>query len=84
MIPERMTVRLGPLREALAAACLRSGLSPSEEIRRRLAASLGVPAPDMPRGNPDPASAARARWGKKQKRPIVGHSVAKRVRKDQK
>lgn len=54
---ERVTFRLGSLLAPLATACKQSGRTPSEEIRVRLAESLGVDAPVMPVGNPDAANA---------------------------
>ncbi len=51
-IPEKITVRLGSLRKSLQAACERSGRTPSEEVRQRLAKSLKVKAPKLVPGNP--------------------------------
>ncbi len=51
-IPEKLTFRLGSLRAALADACDKSGRTPSEEIRRRLAKSLRVEVPDLKIGRP--------------------------------
>ena len=45
MESDRITIRLGSLSEPLASACQESGRSPSEEVRTRLAQSLGVQTP---------------------------------------
>ena len=47
---DRITLRLGDLVGPLGEAATKSGRSVSEEIRDRLAKSLGVEAPAMPQG----------------------------------
>ena len=63
MTPQRITLRLGNLSEPLGDAATESGRSLSEEIRYRLAESLGVDPPEMPQGFAamDASTAARAR-----------------------
>lgn len=48
-----MTIRLDYLRPLLERAAKRNGITLSEEVRNRLAGSLGVEPPDMRVGNPD-------------------------------
>jgi hypothetical protein len=65
-IPEKLTVRLGDLRQPLEAWCDEHQQNPSEAVRLAVAAMLGVDAPEMTVGNPtiaDQAIAAnQARW----------------------
>lgn len=67
-IPEKLTVRLGDLRQPLAAWCDEHQQKPSEALRIAVATMLGVDPPEMPAGNPkiaDQAAVANAaRWGK--------------------
>lgn len=51
-IPEKLTVRLGALREPLAAYCAEHDLAPSQAVREAVAAMLGEDEPDMKPGNP--------------------------------
>lgn len=51
MESDRITIRLGSLSEPLASACQESGRSPSEEVRTRLAQSLGVQTPKLVPGD---------------------------------
>lgn len=64
---DRLTIRLGPLAEPLAAYCHRHDLTTSEAGRLALARLLGVDAPEMPHGNPEighqAQAGAAARWG---------------------
>lgn len=68
---DQVTLRLGVLAPPLRLAAELSGWTLSEEIRHRLAASLGVPAPELRPGNPAGSwealeaatAAARSRWG---------------------
>lgn len=64
--PDRITLRLGTLAEAIYAAAAKSGRSVSDEIRYRLARSLRVAAPEMKPGNPslgqESAKGLTARW----------------------
>lgn len=53
MIPERITIRLGNLREPLQKRLKRARCTPSEYLRRLLASDLGVHAPIM---RPGPVS----------------------------
>jgi hypothetical protein len=66
---DRITFRLGPLAEPLAAYCKKHGTTPSDVIRMALAKMLRVKVPKMPPGNPaigEQADAgAAARWKKK-------------------
>jgi hypothetical protein len=66
---DRITFRLGPLAEPLAAYCEKHGITPSDAIRLSLAKMLRVKVPKMPPGNPaigEQADAgAAARWKKK-------------------
>jgi hypothetical protein len=63
---DRVTFRLGPLAEPLAAYCEKHGTTPSDVIRMALAKMLRVKVPKMPPGNPaigEQADAgAAARW----------------------
>lgn len=71
MIPEKLTVRLGDLRQLLEVWCDEHQKKPSEAVRLAVAAMLGVDAPEMTVGNPtiaDQAIAANAaRWKSKRK-----------------
>ena len=71
MIPEKLTVRLGDLRQPLEVWCDEHHQKPSEAVRLAVAAMLGVDAPEMTVGNPtiaDQAIAANAaRWKPKRK-----------------
>jgi len=66
---DRITFRLGPLAEPLAAYCEKHGTTPSDVIRMALAKALRVKVPKMPPGNPaigEQADAgAAARWKKR-------------------
>lgn len=53
---DRLSIRLGPLRPLLERSAAEHGLCLSDEVRRRLAASLGVLAPYLRPGNPDIAA----------------------------
>ena len=70
-IPEKLTVRLGGLRQPLAAWCDQHQQKPSESVRIAVAAMLGVDAPEMPVGNPNASKQAlaanAARWKQKRK-----------------
>lgn len=72
MIPEKLTVRLGDLRQPLEAWCDEHKQKPSEAVRRAVAAMLGVDAPEMAVGNPNVADQAiaanQARWKPKRKK----------------
>lgn len=64
--PQKISLVLGPLSAPLAKAATANGHTLSEEIRQRLAISLGVEAPDVRVGNPEigsmSAAALRKRW----------------------
>lgn len=47
---DRITIRLGPLYGHVAQSAAENGLTLSQEVRRRLAASCGLSEPSMPRG----------------------------------
>jgi hypothetical protein len=47
MIPEKMTLRLGDLRQPLEDWCNKHNVSPSEAMRTALASMLGVEPPAM-------------------------------------
>jgi hypothetical protein len=68
-IPEKLTVRLGDLRQPLEAWCTEHQQKPSEALRAAVATMLGVEPPEMVHGNMDIAKHAaeggRAK-GKKQ------------------
>jgi hypothetical protein len=68
---DRITFRLGPLLEPLAAYCEKHGISPSDAIRLALSRMLRVEAPEMTPGNPDigeqAEAGAAARWKRKRK-----------------
>ena len=49
---DRITFRPGPLAGALGKRLSLTGETPSQYIRRLVAADLGKPVPDMPEGNP--------------------------------
>lgn len=71
-IPEKLTLRLGDLRQPLEAWCDNNDQTPSEATRIAIAAMLGVDAPEMPPGNPQASRATalranRARWNGKKK-----------------
>mgnify|MGYP002626241620 CR=1 FL=1 len=51
-IPDKLTIRLGPLRDPLADWCDRHETTPSEVIRKAVAILLGEEEPEMRRGNP--------------------------------
>jgi len=63
---DRVTFRLGPLAQPLAAYCEKQGTTPSDVIRLAVARLLRVEAPAMPPGNPDigeqASAGAAARW----------------------
>lgn len=63
---DRVTFRLGPLAEPLAAYCEKHGITPSDAIRIAVAKLLRVAAPNMPLGNPaigeQAEVGAAARW----------------------
>jgi hypothetical protein len=67
-IPEKLTVRLGDLRQPLEAWCDEHQQKPSEALRIAVATMLGVDPPEMLLGNPviaeQAAAANAARWGK--------------------
>ena len=69
---DRLTFRLGPLAEPLAAYCEKHGITPSDAIRLAVAKLLRVAAPDMPMGNPaigeQAEVGAAARWKKRRVR----------------
>ncbi len=52
MIPEKITIRLGPLRDPLSDHCELAGITPSRAIRNAVATLLGQESPDMPEGRP--------------------------------
>jgi hypothetical protein len=52
MIPEKISVRLGDLREPVGDWCDKHGTSPSEFTRVAIAEKLGREAPTMQAGNP--------------------------------
>lgn len=52
MIPDRITFRPGPLAGAMDKRLSHTGETPSQYLRRLVAADLGKPVPDMPEGNP--------------------------------
>jgi hypothetical protein len=66
---DRITFRLGPLAEPLAAYCQKHCTTPSDAIRLALSRMLRVKAPEMNPGNPaigEQADAgAAARWKKR-------------------
>ena len=70
-VPDQLNVRLGGLRDPLAARCDSTGESPREVIRLALAKELGQPVPVMRAGNPGIAeqatAGAQARWRRKPK-----------------
>ena len=72
MIPEKLTVRLGDLRQPLESWCDEHEQKPSEAVRIVVAAMLGVDAPEMTVGNPNAAEQAiaanAARWKPKRKK----------------
>lgn len=51
-LPEKVTIRLGPLAAALAKRLAKTGETQSEYVRRVVATDLGVEPPAMPEGNP--------------------------------
>lgn len=51
--PERVTLRLGALRQPLHDHKVISGLSPVQIMRQALAEHLGVEVPEMRSGNPE-------------------------------
>jgi hypothetical protein len=63
---DRVTFRLGPLAEPLAAYCEKHGTTPSDVIRLALAKMLRVKVPKMTPGNPaigeQAEAGAAARW----------------------
>jgi antitoxin component of RelBE/YafQ-DinJ toxin-antitoxin module len=65
-VNDRVTFRLGPLAEPLAAYCEKHGITPSDAIRIAVAKLLRVAAPNMPLGNPaigeQAEVGAAARW----------------------
>jgi hypothetical protein len=65
-VNDRITFRLGPLAEPLAAYCKKHGTTPSDAIRLAVAKLLRVAAPEMPMGNPaigeQAEAGAAARW----------------------
>ena len=68
-IPEKLTVRLGDLRQPLEQWCNEHQQKPSEALRIAVATMLGVDPPEMPEGNPQASretalKANRARWKK--------------------
>lgn len=69
---DRITFRLGPLAEPLAAYCKKNDTTPSDAIRLAVAKLLRVKAPEMPMGNPaigeQAEVGAAARWKQKKKR----------------
>jgi hypothetical protein len=71
-VNDRLTFRLGPLAEPLAAYCEKHGITPSDAIRLAVAKLLRVAAPDMPMGNPaigeQAEVGAAARWKKRRVR----------------
>jgi hypothetical protein len=52
-IPEKLTVRLGDLRQPLEAWCTEHGQSPSNAARQAIATLLGVEPPEIIHGNMD-------------------------------
>ncbi len=64
----RISLRLGPLHEAVLNAADKAGVNPSEWIRRAVAKQLGVDPPEPYQGNMDlgkhAKKAAKARWDK--------------------
>ncbi len=65
---KKISLVLGDLENPLGEAATKNGHTLSEEIRQRLAMSLGMPAPDLRAGNPAigqlSAEALRKRWAR--------------------
>lgn len=51
--PDKISVRLGPLRTSLARKLARSGLTPSEYLRQLIADDLRMQVPQLEPGNPN-------------------------------
>jgi hypothetical protein len=68
---DRITFRLGPLAEPLAAYCEKHCITPSDAIRMALAKLLSAKVPKMPPGNPaigeQAEAGAAARWKQNKK-----------------
>ena len=68
MIPEKISVRLGDLREPVGEWCDKHGTSPSEFTRVAIAEKLGREAPTMAPGNPIIGQQAIERAAKRRKK----------------
>lgn len=64
---DRISLKLGTLADPIREAARKSGRNLSDEIRHRLAKSLGVAVPEINHGNPDlgqqSQAGVQARWG---------------------
>jgi hypothetical protein len=81
MADDRLTIRLGPLAKPLAAAAKESGKSITLEVRARLAASLGLPEPDMPTGKTRLTKRERIERARNASAAVSPESAVKRARK---